>query len=832
MWHDVRQAVRTLSKHPGFTAMAAVVLGLGVGLNTAIFSVVYAMLFKPLPVADPASLVSIYWTLPRQADRPSVLPNFYYDFFREHGDGFTDLTGHWGISYLLRANDETDRVDAEWVMANYFDLLGVKPILGRTFLPREGELSNPERAVVISHSLWVRRFASDPQIVGKSITLTLWGRADLPFTVIGVTGPDFKGISTPWKPTQLWTTFAQGGAQVRDGRLSIALAVIGRVKPGVSRAQALAVVSTLGRQYFYSRPSAKPEYEPHFAVFRTDDVRMPFDPSAVLIPARVAGAMTLVVAIVLLVAAANVAGILMARGVGRTGEIVVRRVLGASALRIARQLLAESLMLSALGGAIGTMLAVWLLHLFRAYTPSEFALDVPLETSALLFTALVCGVCGLVVGVLPVVQATRSNLQPLLAGSGGVPAKPARRRMRHAITVPQVACSLALLLVAGGYIRTLLDVELADLGYQPKNLVVLRPALKPDPSDDSEEGQRGERYAARSRRFYAQLLSRMRAVPGTTDDSLPLREASYRPNWSALSQAAFAAGNRDGRGVERASVSPGYFRAMGMAVTAGRDFDERDTMNSQKVAIVSANLAQQLWPGSDPIGRVFTVLNNFANSKDKVEWYELVGVVNEVNPILHDLGTRPVAYFPMGQEWRPAAVYAIARASGDLRTVMPPLRLAVASSDLFAEVTSTMTMSQMVATILYPRRIAAAVLSASGIVALMLAAIGVYGVVSYSVAQRTGEIGVRMALGAERRDVIRLVLGEGGRIALIGGLAGVTLGYASVRSASSRFLSLPQLDALTVVAMSLLLGAIVLLACYLPAKRAGGLDPMDVLRRS
>jgi len=271
---------------------------------------------------------------------------------------------------------------------------------------------------------------------------------------------------------------------------------------------------------------------------------------------------------------------------------------------------------------------------------------------------------------------------------------------------------------------------------------------------------------------------------------------------------------------------------MGMVVTAGRDFDERDTMNSQKVAIVSANLAQQLWPGSDPIGRVFTVLNNFSSRKDKVEWYELVGVVNEVNPILHDLGTRPVAYFPMGQEWRPSVVYAIARANGDLRTVMPPLRLAVASSDLFAEVTSTMTMSQMVATILYPRRIAGAVLSASGVVALMLAAIGVYGVVSYSVAQRTGEIGVRMALGAERRDIIRLVLGEGGRIALIGGLAGVTLGYASVRMASSRSLSLPQLDALTVIAMSLVLGAIVLLACYLPAKRAGGLDPMDVLRRS
>lgn len=839
MWQDLRQAVRTLRKHPGFVALAALVLGLGIGLNMAIFSLVHAMLFKPLPVTDPQSLVSIYWVLQRQPDRPGVIPSLYYDHFRAHNEAFTDLTGHWGIGLTLRADDETSRVNAEWVMANYFDVLGVRPALGRTFLPADGELSNPERAVVISHELWIRRFNADPAIVGKRIALARWEQLDLVCTVIGVTTPEFKGISVPWKPTQLWITFAQGGATHRQNRLASSFAVIARTRPGVSLAQAQAVVATQGRQYYYSRASASPEYEPGFKVFRTNDVRIPNDPSAVLIPVRLAGAMTLVVGIVLLVAAANIAGILMARGVGRTGEIAIRRVLGASALRIARQLLAESVMLAALGGVIGLVLAGWLLGLFRAFTPSEFALPEALEGRVVAFAAIVCLAAGILVGLIPAIQAARTNLQPWLAGSGGTSAKGPRRRVRHAITVPQVAFSLALLLVAGAYVRALLQVELADLGYQPQNLVVLTPTLKADPGVDpaTTEEQRAERFAARARRFYAFMLDRVQAVPGAAEvaiaSDLPLREASARSSWSAVSQEDFGAGNRDGRPAERTSVSPNYFRTMGIGLRTGRDFDERDTMNSRKVAIVSAALAERLWPGGDPIGRTLTVVSTWPGNKDdKIEWYELVGVVNEVSPILHDLGTRSLVYLPLGQEWRPSTSYVIARGAGDSRTLIPPLKLAVTSSDLFADVTGATTMSQIVATILYPRRIAGAILAASGVIALSLATIGIYGVVSYSVAQRTGEIGVRMALGAERRDIIRLVLDEGGVVAVIGGLAGLGLGYLAVRVTSSGYLSLPQLDVFTLIAAPLILAAVILLACYLPARRAGLVDPMEVLRRS
>jgi predicted permease len=542
---------------------------------------------------------------------------------------------------------------------------------------------------------------------------------------------------------------------------------------------------------------------------------------------------------VLLVAAANIAGILLARGVGRTSEIAVRRVLGAGPFRIVRQLLAESVLLAMVGGALGLVLAAWLLSLFRAFTPSEFALDVGFDVQVVWFAIALCVLAGLIVGVVPALQAARTNLQPWLA-TGGVATKAGRQRARHAITIPQVALSLALLLVGSAYIRSLVQTETADLGYQTHNLAVANPVLRPDPGEDpgedpeQAEGQRAERHALRTRRFYAQLLERMRALPGTADvalaDSLPLREASYQPDWITVSHENFLAGDRTGVSGDRRSVSPGYFKTMSMSLTSGRDFDERDTYTNRKVTIVSAALAGRLWPGRDPIGRQLAAVNGFNGFKDKVDWFEVIGVVADVTPILQE-STRPTVYFSLSQEWRPYVAYAIARAHGDSRTLFPSIKAAVTGSDAFADVTRTTTMKQLVASILYPRRIAGAVLSVSGFVALFLAIIGIYGVVSYSVAQRTGEIGVRMALGAARRDIVRLVLGDGVRIAILGSIAGLILGYASARATSNRYLALPQLDVLTLVLTPLILAAVILLACYVPARRAGLVDPLTVLRR-
>lgn len=836
MWQDLRQAVRTLSKHPGFVAIAATVLGLGIGLNVAIFSIVHAMLFTPWPVTDSHELASLYWVLPRQPDRPHVFPNTYVEEFRKYEAVFSGIAGHWGVSYALNANDETDTVRAEWVTANYFDLLGVTPHLGRALRSSEDDPANPARAAVISHQLWTRRFKADPAIVGKNIRLALWGRPEHVYTVVGVAPEGFKGIAAPWTPTQLWVTFMQSGHEVASGRRGYGAGAIGRLKPGVDIQQARAVVATAGRQAYYSRPNAPLEYEPRFLLLPTDSVRMPFDPSAILIPTRVAGALTIVVATVLLIAAANIAGVLLARGVGRTSEIAVRRVLGAGPLRIVRQLLTESVLLSLVGGTVGLVLAAWLLSLFRAFTPSEFALEAGFEPGVIWFAIGLCVVAGLVVGVVPALQAARANLLPWLANSG-VAVRSGRQRARHAITVPQVALSLALLLVGTAYIRALLQTETADLGYQTRNLAVASPILRPDPGEDATitEGERAERHAARTRRFYTGLVERMRALPGIADvalaDGLPLREASYQPDWIIVSRERFLAGDRVGVAGDRMSVSPGFFRTMSIGMPVGRDFDDRDTYTNHRVAIVSAGLAQRLWPGRDAIGQQVAAVNGWNGFKGTVDWFEVIGVAEEVSPILQERGSRPTVYFSLSQEWRPFIANVVARAHGDSRTLFPALKAAVTGSDAFADVFRTTTMQQMVASVLYPRRIAGAVLSISGLVALFLAVIGIYGVVSYSVAQRTGEIGVRMALGADRSDIVRLVLGDGTRIAILGSVAGLILGDVCTRATSNRYLSLPQLDVLTLVVTPLILASVILLACYVPARRAGLVDPLTVLRR-
>ena len=839
MWHDLKQAGRTLRQHPAFASTAVTVLAIGMGLNIAIFSIVYAMLFKPLPVTAPDELVSIYQVSRTQPDRPGVISNLYYDHFKEQNEIFTGITAHWAIPYTLRVDGETDVVNAAWVLSNYFDVLGVKPVMGRVLLPAEDEVANPERAAVISHALWVRRFRSDPAIVGKRINLALWGQPDMVFTIVGVMGPEFTGISDPWKPVQVWVTMAQGRELPETGW---AAGVIARLKPGVIVEQARAIVATRGRQFYYSRPSARPEYEPRLVIYPTSDVRMPFDPAAALIPARLAAALTIVVAMVLLVAATNIAGILMARGVGRSGEIAVRRVLGAGPLRIARQLLAESLLLSIAGGLFGFVLASWLLSAFRAFTPVQFAFDVTMDRSAVLFTTAICVAAGVIVGIVPARQAIRLDVLPWLAG-GAVQRKQTSRRLRHAITLPQVAFSLVLLLVAGVYVRALLRVELADLGYQPRNLVVANPVLRTEPGErpslrrgrSPADANLEERYAERTRRFYRQLLDRLRAIPGASDvavaDALPLREPPGRPDWSALPQEDFQAGKQHGVGTERSSVSPGYFRTMGAVMTAGRDFDERDTRTTPKVAVVSASVAQQLWPGRDPLGRVLTMVNEYGAADEKSESFEVVGIVGDTRPVLREEGARPYVYFSLGQAWRPWGGNVVVRGVGDSRSLIPAIKAAVAGADSFADVSRVRTFTQMAGEILYPRRIAAAILAVSGMIALLLATIGVYGVVSYSVAQRTGEIGVRMALGAERRDIVRLVLREGGTVAAIGSVAGLALGYAAIRITSSHYLALPELDIATILVMPLVLGAVVLLACYLPARRAGRVEPMDVLRR-
>lgn len=834
MLQDLRYSVRTLRQQPAFTALVVLVLALGIGLNTAIFSIVNALLFKPLPVRAPEELVYLYQLLPSMPHRPHGVPGRAFQFLREQGHPFSAITLHSSAGLTLTAEGETDRVRGELVLANYFDVLGVTPALGRTFLPIDDDLSNTDLAIVISHDFWTRRFNADPGVVGKPIRLAQWASPERQYTVVGVMEPGFRGISDPWTPSQYWITFALTGRDLN--RLSGV--PIARLAPGVNAAQASVIVEAQGRQWESAQKRRRPAgNEPRYVAYPASDVTMPFDPNAAVIPTRLAAAMMIVVGMVLLVAAANIAGILMARGIGRSSEVAIRRVLGAGAMRIMRQLLTESLLLAAAGAAVGLVVAHWLLALFHAYTPGRFALEATMDARVLAFAAAVCLGAGLATGLAPAWQAAKLNILPALAGAGGTSTKLTRSRLRYSIVLPQIAVSLVLLLVAGVYVRALMHIELRDLGYQSHNLVAVSAGLRPQPG----EGQRDapaevrERRAERTRRFYRELLARVQAVPGTAGvalaETLPLHPRPDNPDWFAVTHDNVLAGDRKGPGTARASVSPGYFATMGMTLLGGRDFDARDTRTTPKVAVVSQALAQRLWPGRDAVGRTLALVNAYPAQNEQPETFEIVGVVNDVRPVLDDAGQSPFVYFSMAQEWSPSPPLVLARTLRDSGAVMQQLRNAVTGADAFAEVYRVQTVRQMMAEMLYPRRMAAAILAVSGILALLLASVGVYGVVSYSVAQRTGEFGVRLALGASARDIARLVLGEAIRVGAIGSAAGVVLGYAVIRITSSRFLALPEIDLLTLLVVPALLATIVLLACGIPARRASRVAPVETLRR-
>jgi putative ABC transport system permease protein len=831
MWHDLRYSVRTLAKHPAFVAVAVIVLALGIGLNVALFSLVNAVLWKLPPVAEPDRLAYVYTLLKRQPDRPFVTEGPFFEFLLDHDEAFEAMTGHWGISMMLTADDETDLVRGEWVLANYFDVLGVQPALGRALRADDDSLSITEPSLVISHRLWVRRFHARPDIVGTKVRLGSWGNIPQSFTVVGVMAPEFKGLTDPWTPSDFWVTFAAGAGK-DAGRL--AFGIVGRLKPGLSQQQARAIVAAQREQYLDGRHVA-PEHRSRAIAYPLTAIRMPFDPTAAVVPLRLAAALTIVVAVVLLISTTNIAGLLIARGISRMGEVSIRLVVGASAWRVARQLLMESLLLAALGGAAGVIGARWLLGVFVAYVPNRFSIDVAMDARVGIYTAALCLGVGVLVGVGPALRAARVDLLANLPGSGIGTMRRIRTGLRRWVVVPQVALSLVLLIVAAVHVRSLMTVELADLGYSIDRAIVLNFTRRVQPPEDRTQMKAwAEKNAAATRLMYRQLLSRLAAVGGTDGvaltTGLPL-SANANPSHTAVARDQSPTGEGEGVPTSVAWVSPGYFRTMRMNVETGRDFDERDSLTTQKVALVSAEVARKLWPGRDPIGRVVAARNSFPAANEQIEWLEVVGVVNEIDPILHDVGQSPFIYRPLGQMWRMDAGTLVARVGNDPERVVQQLKQAVSGADPSAEVFRVQTMNQMAAEILYPRRMSAGILAASGVIGLLLASVGLYGLISYSLAQRLHELGVRMALGAERSDIIGMVVREGAVLGTLGAAIGGVLTYAALRLTAKYFAASPDPDAIALLFAPTVLGAVILLACYIPARRASRVDPMAVLRR-
>jgi predicted permease len=586
-----------------------------------------------------------------------------------------------------------------------------------------------------------------------------------------------------------------------------------------------------------------------FMVYRALDVRTPSDPNATLIPKAMIAALGTVVALVLLIATANIAGLLLARGMTRVGELAIRRALGADGRRLFRQLLTESVLLAISGGIFGLGVAWNLLAIFRATPPSTFNLDVSLDWRVLVFAALVAVGTGVLVGLAPAIQAARADVLTAL-GTSIASARRTRARLRHGIVIPQVALSLVLLVVAAVHLRSLMRIEQTDLGYCTGGGLVVRGRLWDSPSPGARmrmpDGARrdlSERMRVRAGRFAQTVLDRVGAAGGVDGVALTVG-LPFRPYHSISPYRIVGLGGADAVEAAQTRVSGEYFDTMRIPFLSGRTFDSRDTPDSRKVAVISQSLARRLWPSGDAVGKTVgfemdpALTLRGVRSVRLLDSFEVIGVVRDVTPVLGTPGDRPLLYLsalqptdgsiPMFYAGQPATL--VVRGTGDRAALIQRVKAAVVGADAFAEVLGIQTTDQIVGEILYPQRVGAGVLVAAGLVGLMLASLGLYGLLSYSVAQRQREIGIRATLGAESRDLIGLVLREGARAIAIGGGVGLVIAAMVVRLTAGLVPGLPYVDMIALVVVPILLAVVILAACYVPARRAARVDPVEVLR--
>ena len=666
-------------------------------------------------------------------------------------------------------------------------------------------------------------------------------------TIVGVTGARFRGISDPWSPTQVWI------AKTQEEQRSSGGYQIARLKPGTTLDGFRAFVETATETIkeatrqdpFFPGPikarMAPQEIETmRFAAFPASEVRTPRDPKAKLIPANMLAGLTIVVALVLVIATANVAGLVLARGVSRTSEVAVRRALGASGGRLTRQLFTETVLLSIAGGALGLVVASTLLGVFRATSPPTFALEVPLEWRVLAFAFGVCLVTGIVLGLAPAAQAARVSVLDAL-GNGQIWTRGARTRLRRWVVIPQVALSLLLLVVAGVHVRTLMRIDLTNLGYATEGTLFFRvgrlDALGTDyfliPSEDERRRVRS-RDEARAASFVRSLFSSLDGMAEVEGAALTtgLPFAGYQLGW----RPAGARENSAQVPAAETSVGEEYFDAMHIRRRAGRTFDQRDGATSRRVAVISQTLARALWPTGNAIGREIAWIPP-AGVRNLPEWLEVVGVVDDVYPVPGRGGELAVMYIPTSQASIPPFRFLsrdtlVVRGRDSTPSTVASIKRAILAADPFAEVAAAKTSEQMVGELLYPQRVAAAVLVAAGGVGLLLAAIGLYGLVAYSVAQRQREIGIRATLGAAPGDLVRLVLRDATRILVAAGVGGLAIAILVVRLTAGLFPGLPLVDYACFIGVPAFLATVILTAAWFPARRAARVDPVEVLRSS
>ena len=811
---DARYGFRMLLRSPGFTIVALLSLALGIGANTAIFSMVSAFLFAPLPVDHPAQLVSIFTT---DVKNPGPLPTSHLNYvdYREKNEAFSDILAYtFAPVDLSGTSGETKQLFAEVVSGNYFDVLAVKAEHGRTFLPDEDKTPGTHPVVVLSYAAWQREFGGDPSVVGKTISLN---RHD--FGVVGVAQKDFTGTDIGAGP-DLWVPMmmhdqVQPGFDWYNTRRGLFLSMIGRLKPGVGVAKAQAAMTALGSQL---------EQE-----YRKDDegrnVRLvPLltarkDPTGDGQVGRTFIVLMGVAGIVLLIACANVTNLLLARATKRRREIAIRLALGARRSRLIRQLMTESLMLSLAGGAIGFCVAIWAKDILRSLVPfggGPNQQSTGLDPQVLIFAVVLSALSGLLFGLAPAVQASKPNLVPTLKGEITMPV--GRRgfglgfNLRSQLVVLQVGLSLFALITAGLFVRTLQKAQAVNPGFNAENVVLMAFNL----------GREG--YSeAQGRNFHRQVVERIRALPGVLSATV----ARDRPFGGGFQRSVFIEGQEPppgGRGVlvQTNNIAPGFFDTLGITLKRGRDFDETDSQQSPKVMIINEAMANRFWPDQEAVGKRLKLFGD-------QDFREVVGIVADSKYNSLTEPRRPFMYIPLLQEYAPQVNLHV-RTANDSKGMVAALRHEVQQIDPSLSVLNIQTLSERVQNSLGGERTQATLLGSGGVLALFLAAVGLYGVMSYSVAQRTREIGIRMALGAGRGNVMGLVLKQGVTLVSAGIVLGLGTAFAVTRLLASLLFGVSAADPITFVGTSALLIVVALTASYVPARRATKVDPIIALR--
>jgi putative ABC transport system permease protein len=813
IWQDLRYSLRTLRRAPGFTIVAVAALAIGIGANTAIFSLIDAMRARALPYHEPSRLVQLWGNVMR--GRLERRGNSYMDFldWRARAKSFEEIAAFDNRTATLSGNDDPQRLYAEFVSSPYFSLLGVAPARGRTFTAEEDVVAAPGSVLVLSDGLWKRRFGADPGVVGASVTLNA-----RPYTVIGVMPPGFKGLSDT---AELWVPFALSAPpQTMNNRGNRGFGALARLKPGATVASAQQELDAISRQLERQYPATN---EKRGVEVSPLDVEL----FGALRPALLT--LMAAVAFVLLIACANVANLLIARSETRRREIAVRTAVGASRGRLVRQLMTESCVLTSVGAAAGLVLARSAVLVLIAHSPVTFPSFVTpgLDLRVAAFTIAVSLACGLLVGLAPGLQARNVDLNEALKETARGSDGRRSQRVRNALVVAELALAVVLLVGAGLMIQSVRNIAALDPGFDPGSIVTLRVSVPRVPAPDAAAAPGAPEPAPEPVVRGSTLLDRIRAVPGVEavalGSDLPLDGNASATTYAAEGMPPVTAENSPRSFTHR--VSPEFFSTLGIRLVAGRTFNDSELTPGSAATVVSERVVKRFWPGQDPIGRRV----KFGTLTSSGPWLTIVGVAGDVK--YRGLPENPTAdpdiYLPFidrNQQFSLAV-----RASVQPSSLVAPLRAVIRAADPSIPIYDVSTMDELIASQTSQSRFTMWLMGVFAAVALTLSVIGIYGVMSYLVSQRTREIGIRLALGAAGRDILQLVVGNGARLIAVGISIGLAAAFALQRLVASLLYGVTAADGASGIAVALLAG-VALVACYVPALRATRVDPLRALR--